>query len=192
MGLPSAGEVSRSLFGAWQLARADETGLNWFDTSVGGFWRSFFAAAIIAPFYLILVTMRYSAGMIDPEPVRYFTVEAIAYVIAWTAFPVVMLTVARILEREDRFLRYIVAYNWAAVLQNAVYMPLGFLRLAGILPSDAAAFLSLVVLGLILMYTWFITKTAMDVPGGTAAGIVALDFVLSLFINSYTDTVAMQ
>ena len=43
----------------------------------------------------------------------YITVvETIAYVIAWVAFPLAMLTVTRWLNRSHRFFDFMVPYNW--------------------------------------------------------------------------------
>lgn len=188
----SAAYAARAIYGAWRLARGDAGGMAYFEDSVTGFWRSFWAAGIILPFYLLLISLRLAGSEVELNPLRYYTAEMIAYVIAWTAFPVVMLSVAPALERKDHYIRYIVAYNWAAVLQNAVYMPLGLLHFAGVLPSDGATFLLLVALGVILMYTWFVTVTALEVNGAVAAALVAGDFVLSLFIDSLADTAALR
>ena len=39
----------------------------------------------------------------------------------------------------------------------------------------------------IIFYTWFITKTALDIPGPAAAGVVILDLVISFAINMYAE-----
>lgn len=177
-------EVFSSLYGAYRLARYDGGGMAFFDTTLDGFWRSFFAAVIIAPFYVVVLYMRFDVGEVDTPPARFVSVEVIAYVISWVAFPVVMISLARFLECSERYLAYIVAYNWASVLQNALYLPLAMLSVNKVLPMEVASTLSLIVLLLILVYTWFITRTALDLTAGTAAGVVALDLILSIFINA--------
>ncbi|MCZ6466304.1 MAG: hypothetical protein O6829_03405, partial [Alphaproteobacteria bacterium] len=99
------------------------------------------------------------------------------------AFPLVMVSLARLLDREERYLGYIVAYNWASVLQNGLYLPLVMLGMAGVIPAEATGPLSLIALSLILVYGWFIAKVALDVGAGTAVALVALDLVLSVFID---------
>ncbi len=138
----------------------------------------------MAPFYAVLLVMRYAADTTGVGAFRFASVEAIAYIIAWVAFPLVMVSLARVLDREERYLGYIVAYNWASVLQNAVYMPVVMLGLTGTVPVNAANALILIVLSVVLVYTWFITWTALNVGAGTAAALVALDFVLSVLINA--------
>ncbi|MDX2142565.1 MAG: hypothetical protein SFV19_04360 [Rhodospirillaceae bacterium] len=53
--IPSLREIVYGVFGAWRLARLDRSAMVHFDRTVEGFWKSFFAAAIVAPAYLILV-----------------------------------------------------------------------------------------------------------------------------------------
>lgn len=179
----SAREAATSLYGAYRLARFDARGMTCFETSLAGFWRSFFAAVIVAPVFAVLLAMRYAAGGVAVDGVRFAAVQSIAYVIAWVAFPLVMVTVARLLKREERYLGYIVAYNWASVLQNGLYLPLVMAGVAGVIPAEAAGPVSLIALSLILVYGWFIAKVALDVGAVTAVGLVALDLVLSVFID---------
>lgn len=179
----SAREAATSLYGAYRLARFDARGMTYFETSLGGFWRSFYAAVIVAPMFAVLLVMRYAAGGVAVGGVRFAVVEAIAYVIAWVAFPLVMVSLARLLKREERYLGYIVAYNWASVLQNGLYLPLVMLGMAGVIPAETVGPLSLIALSLILVYGWFIAKVALDVGAGTAVALVALDLVLSVFID---------
>ncbi len=182
--MPSAQEAVLSLYGAYRLARFDARGMTYFETSIEGFWRSFFAAVIVAPFYAVLLFMRYAASETGVGAMRFASVEAIAYVIAWVAFPLAMVFLARVLKREERYLGYIVAYNWAAVLQNGLYLPLGMLGVTAAVPVGAANVLGLIALSLILVYTWFIARVALNVGAGPAAALVALDLVLSVFINA--------
>ncbi len=180
----SAREAATSLYGAYRLARFDARGMTYFETSLAGFWRSFYAAVIVAPVFAVLLVMRYAAGGAAVDGVRFAAVEAIAYVIAWVAFPLVMVSLARVLDREERYLGYIIAYNWAAVLRNAFYMPVVMLGVTGTVPAETARTLGLIALSVVLVYTWFIARVALNVGVGTAAALVALDLVLSVFINA--------
>ena len=182
----SARETFTALYGALRLARLDPSGMNFFEQTETGFWRSFFAAVLVAPFYLMLTAIRHS-GLTETVPfVRFLAVEMIAYVIAWVAFPLLMASLTRSLGREAHYIRYIVAYNWAAVWQNALYMPVAMLSVGGVLSTANANVLGVLALGLIVIYVWFITRTALEVTGGMAAGIVGIDFFLSILINTAT------
>ncbi|OHC74681.1 MAG: hypothetical protein A3G18_06850 [Rhodospirillales bacterium RIFCSPLOWO2_12_FULL_58_28] len=181
-------EALRSLYGAYRLARRDAGGMAFFNTTIDGFWRSFLAAAIIAPFYILLLYIRFNAGEMNVHPYRFVAVEAISYVLSWVTFPVVMISLAKFLEREKNYLAYIVAYNWASVLQNALYLPLAMLMVNELLPAGMASALSLIVFLMIIFYTWFVARTALNVSGGIASGIVVLDLVISVFINATAES----
>ncbi|MDP6119886.1 MAG: hypothetical protein QF450_00530 [Rhodospirillales bacterium] len=186
--IPTAGETLRALYGAYRLARLDAGGMAYFDSSIGGFWRSFFAAVLVVPFYALLLVMRYETGVVAAGAGSFAAVEIIAYVIAWVAFPLAMVSVARVLEREECYLGYIVAYNWAAVLQNALYLPIAMIGVAGGMDVGSANAAGLVALFLILGYSWFVARTALAVGAGTAAIVVALDLVLGIVINSVAES----
>ncbi len=137
------GESSKAVYGAFLLARLDASGMDYFRNTSGAFWRSFRVALYIAPFYAALLMMRYAAGEVSTPVLRYIVIEIIAYVIAWVAFPVIMDYLTKVMDRREKFIRYIVAYNWAAILQNMLYLPLAMLSVNGILPPDSGSFWAL-------------------------------------------------
>ena len=52
------------------------------------------------------------------------------------------------------------------------------------LTAANANVLGLMALSLIVIYVWFVIKTALEVSGGMVAGIVGIDFFLSILINT--------
>jgi hypothetical protein len=181
------GETARALYGAYRLASLDSSGIDYFRNTRGAFWRSFNAALIIAPFYSGLLLMRYTMGEVSTSAFRFISIEVISYIIAWVAFPVVVDLLITAIGRREKYIRFIIAYNWGAVLQNLLYLPLAMLSVNGALSPGSSGFLGLIILVLFMVYTWFITKTALDIPGGRAGIIVAIDFTLSLLINGYAE-----
>lgn len=181
-----AGEATTALFGAWRLAHLDPAGMRCFNISVAGFWRSFFAAVLVAPLFILLLSVAYPRLETPPPLIRFAAAESIGYVIAWVAYPLMMAWITRRLDCWDRYIGYIVAYNWAAVLQNAVFIPVHMLWMTGVVPAEAGFLLWLVVFGAILVYLWFIARTALGLTPLGASGIVALDILLSLFVSTVT------
>jgi len=186
--VPGLNEILRSLYGAYHLARFDAGSLTHFDATPGGFWKSFFAAVIVAPLYLILLAVRIENGPADIEPARLLAVESIAYVIGWVIYPLVMATVARLIDRERHYVRYIVAYNWTSVWQNVIYLPIAILSVAGLLTGGAGGLLAVAGLIVVLVYAWFVARTALDIPGLFAVPLVGLDITLGLMLNSFADS----
>lgn len=183
----SLNEIFAALYGALRLARGDASGLRWFNATPEGFWRSFWAGALVAPIFALLLWIRYESDAMTVAPLRYALLELVSYVVAWTLFPLLMVYVAQVVERERHYYGYIVAYNWSTVWQNVVYLPLAMVSEIGILPFAAASTLSIAVLAAVFLYIWFITRTALQVNALVAAGIVAVDFLISIFLNIVTD-----
>ena len=180
--MPSTRDVITSLYGAWRLAHLDRGGLAFFDSSPSGVRRSFFAAALVAPFFALMLT----AGAPEAgraHSIRYAVVEAIAYVVTWTAYPVLIEWLSRFLGCRERFERYLVAYNWSMVLQNAAVLPIGILAGLGVLPHELAQLMWLIVFVLVLAYLSFVARAGLEVSAVTAAGLVVVDVLLSALID---------
>ena len=177
-------EIVSSLYGASRLARGDAKGMNFFNATEEGFWRSFTAATLIAPLFIILLGVRYVISDSDVAIARYTSIHAISYVIGWIAFPLLIYYLADILGKGQNFIAYIVSYNWASVLQNILYLPFALLVEAQFIQGSLVTFVGILLLGLVFLYTWFVTKTALEVSNFTAIGFVVIDLLLSVFINS--------
>ncbi len=186
--MPGVNEILRALYGAYRLARFDAGGLSYFDATPGGFWKSFFAAVIVLPLYLLLLAVRLRYDILDTTPGRFIAIELISYVIGWVIYPLVMATVTRLIDREKRYIGYVVAYNWASVWQNVFYLPIAILSVAGLLAGDAGIFVGVAALVLVLVYAWFVARTALAIPGPFAIPLVALDVVLGLLLNGFADS----
>jgi hypothetical protein len=171
-------EVQLAVGGALKLARGDARGLGFFDISIDGFWRSFRAAAICYPIYLILLALRVTdAQWADAGIGRIIAVETIAFVISWTAFPLLILPLSRFLGRENRFLAFMVAYNWCQVPQTVLFLIIGLDVATGILPGAAGGFAGLAAAVAVMVYEWYIARVALAVPAPQAVLVVLVDLV---------------
>ena len=184
-----ARDIAFGLFAAWRLAHFDRAGMQYVDNSVEGFWKSFFAGAIAFPGYAALRALMLVS---NPETMptaswpRTIAAYLIGYVVALFAFPVIMTVIVEILDRRERFVPLVVAFNWSTVVQIAVLLPAGILVTSG--SGGGLSFLVyFAVMSGIVVYLWFIVRTALDVPGVTAGALVALNFVVNLLINGVTD-----
>jgi hypothetical protein len=171
-------EFQLAIVGALRFARGDRNALSYFDRTLDGFWRSFRAAAISYPLFLILLTMRLTTAEWDASGgVRIILVETIGYVISWVLFPLVMLPVSRALGREHRFFDFMVPYNWSQVPQSVLFVLVG---LPGGTGMRAAGFVAAYV---VMVYEWFIARVALDVSSLAAGLVVVVDLVASLAVG---------
>lgn len=177
-------EVVSALYGVWRLAHFDENGWRHLDDSIDGFWKSFFAAVLVAPFHVITLLLSLVASDMPATagPGRIIAVYTIAYVIGWVAFPVAMVGIADLLDRRDKYLRYIVGFNWAITVQVMVFLPVAIL-FAAVGLNLFTGLLNLVAVFAIATYAWFVARTGLGIPGSTAVAIVLLDLVISIALN---------
>ena len=176
----SARETAFALSGALRLARMDPGGLGHFDTSIAGFWRSFYAAVVVAPAYVLLIAFDAALRPVGAGPMRWVLVDGIAYVIEWTAYPLAMVTIARWLACSDNYIRYIVAHNWANVLGIAVFLTVAAIA---VLDPAMAGLLYLAMIA-VFVYQWYVARTALKITGGEAAVLMVFNLVLSFFISA--------
>lgn len=179
----SATDAVRALYGAYRLALFDKSGLNYFDASIAGFWRSFTAAFLIAPLFFAILAGRYFTEQIDVPLSQYMASEISAYVLSWLIFPVLMEQLSKPMGCRDKYLSFIVAYNWAMVPQYALFIVVIALGLTGIIPPELAGSLSVMMLIWTFFYAGFIAKSALEISTQTAIGIVFMDFLLGLTID---------
>ena len=180
-------EVSQGLYGAWRLAWRDKRAMAWFDCSLEGAVRSFWAAAICYPGFVLLLLLRLSPAELNaPAVYRILLVESIGYVVGWCAYPLAALPFCRWLAPEERALGFIIAYNWSQVLQTALLLPIAALAALDIAPSYAIAYADTVAYLAIVVYEWFIARIALDAGGLPATALVLLDFVLGVMLSQVT------
>ena len=165
--------------GALRLAQMDRTGLEYFDRSVHGFWRSFYAAALVLPIYAVTLL---AIGKVSSDP-GLWMLEAVGYAVGWLAFPCLMLTLADLMDRRQRYFDFMVPYLWAAVPQNFLLCGMTLLSVSGVLPDDVGSLLRLTAFFCVLAYKWYIARVGLEVTGGAAVGVVVVDIALDLLIQ---------
>jgi hypothetical protein len=177
-------EARFALTGLFRLARGDQGGLGCFDRSIEGFWHSFRAGVLSYPLYLMLLTMRIAAADWQRAGgLRIVAVETIAYIISWTAFPLVMLSVARWIGRADRFLDFMVPYNWYQLPQGVLFVLVGLVSAAGSPNSAAAQLIAVIAAAAVLGYEWYLARVAFDTTRLAATLIIVVDLVLGALID---------
>lgn len=183
--MPTWPEITGSLSGAWRLARFDPSGMNDFDLSIRGFWRSFGAAFVVLPVYIYFVAVNFDGT--DATTAWFVIVKALAYAAAWAAFPIVMVGLAQVLNLKANYVPFIIASNWASVLQVLLFIPVNTLAAFNGLESDATGLLYFLTTVIVLVYQWFVARTALQTTIGVAAGLVAVDLFLGLLVAGMFD-----
>ncbi len=178
--MPSWLEFTGSIRGAWRLALRDPAGMALFNLTVVGFWRSFAAALLMLPIFALMVVMNHDP-LLSPAPAQLWVVHGISYVLHWVMFPVVMIWVTRFLGLGAGYGAFIIAINWSQLIQTGLFLPVSILLWLEV--DQVANLLGLLLFAWVAFYDWFIARTALQAPAGTAAGIVALNVILNLLME---------
>src|SRR5579863_1768262 len=179
-------EAWLALVGTLRLARGDASGLACFDPSIEGFWRSFRASVLCYPFYLVILSFPIVIGdgpVEEIDATRFFAVETVHFVIAWVAFPLVVLPIVDWMRRGNRFLGFMVVYNWCQVLQTVAFAAVALLGGRDLVSVDVMLVIDLIVGIAALVYEWYIARVALAVSGGHATLIIVAEIVLAVVLT---------
>lgn len=189
---PGLAGLRNNLAGAWALMLGRPEGLDLFDLSLDGFWRSFGAIFLIAPFAMLaLLSQRLlmAANGDPPAPLTGggLSLQMVALLADWLIFPLLFAALARPLGLGARYVPFIVARNWASVIVAAMVAGAHALHVLGVLSSEIAPLVMFVAVALALRISYVIARTALAVSMGMALPIVVLDFLISLTVWSAVD-----
>jgi hypothetical protein len=180
-------DIKQNLAGAWALLKGDAQGADLFDTSFRGFWLSFAAIALLIPVYGIYLlgeqrVMEAMGHTLEASAGNYVAVRGFTFVMDWIAFPVLMIVLVRLLDRQSRYVPFVVAYNWGGVLLGVFVALPTILFAAGMMPLALFSIFTLVAVGVALRYRYITARVMLFADPMTAVGLVAADFALSLLL----------
>ena len=182
--IPTLGETLLALAGLWRFAREGAPALRWFDRSMAGFWRSFGVAVIAAPLQAMLIATQTAAPADAAGWLRLIAVEASAYVILWVAFPLALYHIAARLDRVPGYIDFVIIYNWTNIPWLAISLVVALIGSDGGLPSGLIQVMAgLFYIG-ILSFEWFIARQTLRLGGLACAGLVLLDFAITIVVES--------
>lgn len=183
----------RHLIGVWKMAWNAPDWENYFDRSVDGVFRSFWAAAFTAPIALAgFISIRHAANQI-PEfadaaalqtPIGIaVAAEAVAFVAEWSVQLVVLVIAARMAGAGRRVASLIIGFNWMQVYVTlAQATPLAILGIFG--SREAAAILSFPMLVFAIAFNWGFLRRGLRTNVGTTIAVFALLSLLGLIVSS--------
>jgi hypothetical protein len=190
-------DATKGVYVAWRLLWRDRGAVSLLDDTLEGVIKSYWCAALLLPFYGIFLLLE--GGVSSTSLGNIFVLSQVAglpsaliaeslfYVIGWwVAWPLVMDRLVPWLGRDDNYFRYIVAYNWAHSVRIGIVIAFMTIRYSGLIPEGMVDITKFAVLGLLCVYHWFLLRNVLEVDGGTAVGLVALEFATIVLVNQTT------
>lgn len=184
--MPFGQEIYRSIYGAWRIARFDPGAMRHFNLSLEGFWRSFFASVLLAPFFMlskIVNEVGDGAEQLAENTAGYIVFWLLIWFLAWAVFPIVMIPVARLLKLSDTYVPFIIAWNWSSVLMAVLLYPLYILHGLSLIGPEPAALFMMAAQVSVFFYGYLVTRASLQSAMFTAIGIVVMEFLLGLLIQ---------
>lgn len=181
--IPSRQEIAYRVYGAWRLARLDAGGAQYFDAAPEAALRSFFAAVLVGPAFLATLLLLAPREPYEANPLAIGLVIVLGYSLLWTVYPVIVHRICQVIDREQAFFRYLGADNWASIIGYHFQLAVLLLVIGGVVPAALAPLVQLAMHAYLLVYSWFIVRSCLDVTGPAAAGFVALQFAVLMMIQ---------
>lgn len=192
MSPPSLAESIAYIHGGFRLFFLKRDALILFGDQPSDFWKSFWCAALLLPLHIWLFSdIVVPEGATPPGPFQHWGGELIGYVIQWVYWPLIVGHAVVAMKREDRFVPYVVAYNWAQAAPTIlVCIPLIVDRIVPLGPV-----VELVGFGLLIwsvVFRIFLARVALAASRGMAAGLVAADFIIGFVVLELTALVVLS
>ncbi len=142
-------------------------GLRKLDLTIDGFWASFGAVVLILPVALVAlaserVALQVTGGDVAALTGGYVVLRLIAVIVDWLAFPAILALLSRPMGIAARFVPYIVARNWAAVLIAAMFAVPHLFHALGVLPTGMLPFALLILFGIAVWFAYVISVEAVE------------------------------
>jgi len=197
----SVKEATRSVFIAWRLFHRDRQVVELIDDSYAGVVRSFWAAALVLPLYIVYLLLQ--VGTPTGNPGNFGTLvehgglfaasvsRLTVYAMGFVAWPLLMHYLAPRLDCDRHYFRYLVAYNWMNAVNILVLLTYGMLRFSGLVPEEMANLAAMITLTIMWAYHWFVARETLDINGGIAATLVAGEYLLTAIIADIGVSVIM-
>lgn len=182
--------MSRSVDAAFDLVVRDQRAWSKFDLTTEGFYRSFAAMLIVVPLIILIEVLADQVAVAElirqGKPVINHAAyglgdavfAAVTLSVQWLLFPVAMIYLLRYLDLAQCYAALIIAHNWATVVIWLLHLPPFLLYAAGIITSDLAIQLNLIIMGFTLYFRFYIAQTALGTTWLLAAGVTMIDFLL--------------
>lgn len=170
------------LAGAGRLIRLDTSGLKTMRGGSRGFWTSLiYSALLVLPLYGLLHLLQFDPA--KHNGFRFLIANIETYVLAWLMFPLVMERATHYMRRRDRFLDFIIPYNWLSCLYNIMFITLGLAQAVGMISWEAAASISVGLNVAGFVWIGYLARHTLSIPYSAAIGLIILDLFLSIMIS---------
>jgi len=191
----SSAYINHHLTGVWYLFLGNPEGVDHFDLTERGYWKSFQAMALCLPFLLAYLFVSHrvieeftsnSAGEFIVAPLAsYVLIMGLpGYYLPWLALIAIVRPIANALGAGARFQHWVLAYNWAGLLFILLISPMTILAGAGVIGWSGLGGFVYLLQFIQILYLWFLTRVTLKLGVLDAAAVVAMDRIVFIFASA--------
>ena len=179
----NAKEIAKILHGFFLIIKLDNRFINSFHNNEKYFWKSFYAALLVAPLQIFYEWGIYIKLEEKPSLIRIIPIETLEYIILWFFFPLVMTYVIKAINREEKYFKYIITYNWFQMGLSITIMPFIILSIFNFIPLTIGTLFETLIFIAYIFYNVFIAREIFKLTNGPSFSIVLIDILLTLLIT---------
>ena len=178
----------------------DESWRRDIDNSVNGVFRSFWAAAFVAPFLMLAYTVSERAARTAPNfDDSFFTkapsgllliTEFVAYAVVWAISLWALAMIAKKLGAQKNYSTVVVLFNWAQPLGLFLFViPAAAFVLTN--SFEIFAILQLPIIAFNVFIFWNILRRNLPLDVGSAVAIIALIYFIELGVHTVVQSLTV-
>jgi hypothetical protein len=181
--MSSVSTVTSGLSAALRLARGRADGVVLVPDDRKTIVRSFWSIALCLPSVICRLLMSWADTGIPADAGHLAAREVIVFVLGWLVFVEVTHRLAPVIDRAERWGRFVAVWNWCNVVEGVLVIVGGIPGTLGA-PVIVDQACELVTIGWALWLEWYATRLAFGVGQLTAVGLVMLDQSIGIMLAS--------
>lgn len=160
-------EIADSLKGVWAITHFDETGFRRFSGDVGGCLRSFQVILWLAPLQALNIWLGLPELEKGTDVDLFVNLQALAYLISWLPFPLLLLALRRHYGYAGRLSTYIAAANWFQLVETSLLTLISILKRLAVIDDGTVVVLGLITFMAMMTYEWFMLRRCLGTERST-------------------------
>jgi len=174
--------VIRSLTGAWELIKLNPRAMDYFDKTADGYWKSFWAIALVAPLFFLGLHVSYDQAVAQGHQISY-AAHVIEFFLRLPLIALVMIFFTKFLKIDRHYSDMIIAFNWLWVVANYIILSFSMLMSLNIIPLEIGTLFVMAVATYLELYvTWVLFKMSLKISGWLAFGVMVFKALFSLSV----------
>lgn len=169
--------IQASVKGAFKFVQAKPSAMDYLDNSPDGFWKSFWAIAVMAPMFGLWAIFNFQSDSMTTQAgieINYPVLsEGLFFIIALPLTAFVMVYFTKFMKISENYVSMVIAYNWVSALVYIIMAISTIILLSGLIGEQISGIILLMLRFYFGFYVmWFTLKTSLKIGGFLSFGVL--------------------